>query len=92
MARNLSTTLSDLDSAITAEHNAWAAFAGYAENAHLAAKINVKHVCTQPLGSPKVAQMPHLGLVAVPVGASQCQLVPASASQCQLVPAVPAAP
>ena len=37
MARNLSTTLSDLDSAITAEHNAWAAFAGYAENAHLAA-------------------------------------------------------
>ena len=35
MARNLSTTLSDLDSAITAEHNAWAAFAGYAENAHL---------------------------------------------------------
>ena len=38
MARNLSTTLSDLDSAITAEHNAWAAFAGYAENAHLAAE------------------------------------------------------
>ena len=37
MARNLSTTLSDLDSAITAEHNAWAAFAGYAQNAHLAA-------------------------------------------------------
>ena len=37
MARNLSSTLSDLSSAITDEHSAWAAWRDHAQNAHLAA-------------------------------------------------------
>ena len=37
MARDLATTLTELDSAIKAENSAWAASRGHAENAHLAA-------------------------------------------------------
>ena len=34
MARDLATTLTELDSAIKAENSAWAASRGHAENAH----------------------------------------------------------
>ena len=37
MARTLSSTLADLESAIADEGNAWAASQGHAQNAHLAA-------------------------------------------------------
>ena len=39
MARDLATTLTELDSAIHAENSAWAASRGHAENAHLAASF-----------------------------------------------------